>query len=402
MPRPRKAPLFELEGQWIAQDPQSPYLHRFWTEPGTGRTRRESLGTTDLAEARRAFAKAVLIDGPKTPDTPLAAVLESYFQGRTDKLPSSSNARLAGKTLLGFFGQTSRVSAAVEAKQKAFAEWSVEQGHSLGYISRNLSVLSAAFGYGNIDSPKIYFGKDEIKQRWTLQTKAKAKRYIPTDDELAKLLSRDDLPAACFRWLVIACLTAARPEAAMEVTPRQRAKEFALLDLNSPGREQNKKYRATVREPKALKGWLDRWEQEMRVAAAKRQRISVNDVDIRAEQFVPYTSIDSVQTALDRARGENRKGPPISAYSIRHKVATVLKKDRVPKDVIDMQLGHARPDDGYGVYSPDYLAPAAKAIEAWWKRLAKRATRELNSRHTPERAKSGVVIKLPKASRKAA
>jgi hypothetical protein len=203
MPRARARPLFELAGQWIATDPGSPFLCRFWTEPGTGRTRRASLGTKDLEAAKIIFAQAVLTHGPKTPDSPVAAVLEAYFIGRTDKLPSAKHARLAGKTLLQCWGETIRCSQLTEAKQRQFAEWSIQRAFA-AYISRNLSVLAAAVKYSRGACRSLTSAKSEIKERWSLQTKAPRRVFIPSDDELARFLSAE-IPEPLLRWTIISC-----------------------------------------------------------------------------------------------------------------------------------------------------------------------------------------------------
>jgi len=88
MPRKRARPLFELGGQWIAREPGSPFYHRFWTEPGTGRTRRASLRTEDLDAATKLLAEIVVKGSPKTQNAPLSAVLLDYFESRTDRLPA--------------------------------------------------------------------------------------------------------------------------------------------------------------------------------------------------------------------------------------------------------------------------------------------------------------------------
>src|SRR5215469_7201345 len=240
MSRPRKNALFELGGHWIAKEPGIANYYRYWTEPGTGTTRRASLGTADFESAKIAFAQAVLVSGEKTSNSPLSAVLEDYFQERTDKLPSKKHARLAGKTLLRCWGTTIRVNQITDAKQKQFAEWSVAQNHSLSYISRNLSVLAAACAYAKLPT-KIFFGKEQIKKRWTLQTKAKRVVHIPTDKQMAQFFALKLTPDF-FRWAAISCLTVARPEAALDLAPAQRIGDVGLIDLNPPGRVQTSKY----------------------------------------------------------------------------------------------------------------------------------------------------------------
>jgi hypothetical protein len=65
--------------------------------------------------------------------------------------------------------------------------------------------------------------------------------------------------------------------------------------------------------------------------------------------------------------------PTFIAYSIRHKLATVLRRYAVPEDQIAMQLGHKRPalrtTGLYGEYEPSYLKAAADALDAFMIRL---------------------------------
>jgi integrase len=278
--------------------------------------------------------------------------------------------------MLAFWGDTVRVRAITEAKQKEFAQSAIAKGNSLSYVSRNLSVLAAALAHAGIDH-KIIFGKRQMMDRWALQPKAARRVFIPTDDDMGRLLA---LPVVedFWRWEIISLLTGARPEAALGLTPAQRERDSGLLHLNPPGRTQTKKYRPSIREPKALAAWLDIWELQMRAAKRKRLQIPENEpVDVSADPYCGYASLESVQTAIERLRGKNThktvKLPHLSAYSFRHKVATVLRKARLSEDEIGTQLGHrreaARTTAGYGEWNPDYLARAAAALNAWLVRL---------------------------------
>jgi integrase len=379
MPRRRARPLFELGGQWIARDPGSPFLHRFWTEPGTGRTRRASLRTEDLKTAERLLAEIVVKGAPKTVNAPLSAVLLDYFENRTDKLPSKKPARAAGRQLLAFWGETVRVAAITEAKQKEFAEKSIAKGNSLSYISRNLSVLAAAFAHAQIHQ-KVIFGQAAMRDRWALRPKATGRVFVPSDDDLAKFL---ELPVVedFWRWEIMSLLTGARPEAVLQLTPGQREREVGLVALNPADRVQNKKFRATVREPKALTTWLDRWEEEMRAAKRKSQCLGEGEyVDISGDPYCGYASMESVQSAIEGYRGGKNSNtntkvalPRLSAKSFRHKVTTVLRKARLSEDEIGIQLGHrreaTRTTAGYGEWDPDYLTAVADALDAWFLQL---------------------------------
>ena len=165
-------------------------------------------------------------------------MLLNYFENRTDKLPSKKPARHAGRLMLACWGDTIRVSAITEAKQKEFAEAAITKGNSLSYISRNLSVLASALAYAGIGQ-KVIFSKGQMVERWTLRPKAPRRTFIPSDDEIAKLMA---LPVVedFWRWLIVSLLTGGRPEAVLELTPAQRVPEAGLLDLNPPGRRQNR------------------------------------------------------------------------------------------------------------------------------------------------------------------
>jgi integrase len=212
-------------------------------------------------------------------------------------------------------------------------------------------------------------------ERWALQPRAPRRVFIPSDDEVAKLLALP-LVEDFWRWLIISLLTGGRPEAVLELTPAQRARDAGLLDLNPSGRRQNKKYRPIVREPKALTAWLDYWETEMLAARRKREPGSL-DVDISSDSYCAYASVESVQTAIERLRSKNTqkvvKLPRLSAYSFRHKIATVLRKARLSEDEIGVQLGHrreaARTTAGYGEWDSRYLKGVAGALDAWFVQL---------------------------------
>ena len=70
------------------------------------------------------------------------------------------------------------------------------------------------------------------------------------------------------------------------------------------------------------------------------------------------------------------KLPRLSAYSFRHKVATVLRKARLSEDEIGMQLGHrregARTTAGYGEWDPAYLKGVADALDTWFVQLGRK------------------------------
>ena len=99
-----------------------------------------------------------------------------------------------------------------------------------------------------------------------------------------------------------------------------------------------------------------------------------------------------VKTALQKLRERDSVNLPlISTYSFRHKVTTVLRQSRASEDQVSQMLGHRRVNlrttGGYGEWSPDYLADAAGAIDAWFLRVQKHCARDLFSHGIPTSAR---------------
>lgn len=373
MPRPRARNLFELGGQWIAAEPGRRGFYRFWTDAGTGRTRRASLGTTDFERAKEKLAEIVVRGAPRRADDYLSVVLESYFEDRTDGKPSEKQTRSNGKTLLLGLGAEVRVPDLTDAKQKEFAQWCLTQGWRLSHVARCLGVAATAIRHAGIPAPRIVINDNVMREKWNLIDPAPLRRFIPTDEQLGRALSAD-MPEKLFRFIILQMATAGRPQTAVDVEPGMRVREAKLLHLNPPDRRQNKKFRATVREGKVLRGWLDKWEKA--------------GLDAYGGHYCGYDTIEGVKTALQALRV--RKGvnlPRLSTYSFRHKVTSVLRAAGVPEDQVSIMLGHRRANlrttAGYGEWAPGYLAEAAAAIDAWFARVQKHCSRALYSHGIP-------------------
>jgi hypothetical protein len=159
--------------------------------------------------------------------------------------------------------------------------------------------------------------------------------------------------------------TLGRPMAVAQLSPAQRDREHGLISLNPEGRRQNKKFRPTLREPKAMTKWLNQWERK------------TDGLPMTSDQhYCTYTSRSSIHTALRRACVQDKATlPKMALYSLRHRGTTVLRTAKVPKEKIDYQLGHvqqgARTTQGYGQYERVYLTEAAAALDAWIARVMK-------------------------------
>lgn len=355
MPRPRLNPLFEIGEYWVGRDYNSPLLYRYWWDKEKSRTRRATLGTADLEEAKLRLADLVINTAPVTQESRLSTVFERYCDEHGDKTETGSTARIAYRLFKECWGVQMPVSDVSEARQKEFAQWCAsERGFALGTISRHLEILRAALRYSDL-STKVYTNKSTIRDKWRVKTKPPRKVYIPTDAELKRLWNTD-MPENLRRWILISMGTGGRPAAALDLSPASRRREAGLLDLLPADRVQNKKYRPVVKVPPILARAMDRWEKEgpPNVGGA----------------FVGYTDYHGVKQALERVCAPEKANiPNLTTYSFRHKVATVLRLAKVPSEQISAQLGHRRPEDritaSYGSYDPDYLKESAAALEAW-------------------------------------
>lgn len=356
MPRPRARSVFDIGGYWLATIPKRKGYYAFWTDARDGGTCRRSLGTEDIEQAKLKLAEMALKGSPATVNTPLSIVLENYFVEHTDNLPSAKAARHAGRLMLQEWGIGVKVNDLGEQRQKDFAVASAAHGHSLGYISRNMTVLSAACRKAGL-SLKVYTSESYMRDVWKIKAKPPRKVFIPSDHQLAKIL-RAPMTEDLSRWLLISMATACRPEAAVDLAPGARLRDAQAINLNPEGRQQTKKFRPVLRCPRVLTSAMGRWEKE--------------GLDVHGGKYCGYASVDSVDSALERVckpLGLER----MAVYSIRHKCTTVMRAAGVPREQIDRQLGHvgagARTTDDYGEYSPDFQKAATAALEAWIRRL---------------------------------
>lgn len=374
MSKRRKAKLFELGDQWIDVEDKRPGFYRYWFDARAGRVRRQGLKSQDLEAAKLELARIIVAGGPKTHDSYLSTVLDTYFSDVTDSKPSKEPASRAGAVILQFFEiergddvpRVADLDADTQAELIAWCARDPDLEHAVKTISRNMSVLSAAVRHAGIkDLPIIYSPAKVVDalEKKKAPVRESQRRFLPTDAELARFLSHAG-DGRLFRTCIVMLNTCCRPEAALDLMPAQINDEVGLIELNPEGRRQTKKFRPIVRRTENLKGWLEFWK-------------------VPAEELiVGYADVDSLQSAITRARVEDEANlPALVAYSLRHKMTSVLRRSGVPEDQIAVQLGHQRPNVRttglYGEFAPDYLSAAHAAIDAFFVRLQRLTNRPL-------------------------
>jgi integrase len=161
------------------------------------------------------------------------------------------------------------------------------------------------------------------------------------------------------RWMII--LTGGRPQTAVDLEPSQFNRDAGVVDLNPVERTQNKKHHAKVKAGRALRFLLTRWEKA--------------GLGQFGDRYCGYETMEGAKSGVQRLAAET--GIPISTYSWRQKVTTILRRVRVPEDQVSELLGHKRPNlrttAGYGDWDPDYQREAAAALDSWFWRILKLA-----------------------------
>ena len=299
MPKRRKEPLFELGGFWIAQERGSDTFYRYWYSGVSQRVSRKSLGTADFEEAKTQLARYVITRPPEDGLSPknalVTAILTHYWQTHSDATPSAAQARRAGELLVEWIVDARNKPAANAADfsipwQHEFIKWlSEKKNHAVGTISREMSIIAAAFNHAvkriviDDDNLKrevqllkyavpVIYKQDEIS-RLTSKPVSEPREWTPRFEELAMFIDTigkrtaggtwDKNSENLFRYVVCALNTWARPEAILQLhVPTQVDFEAGILRLNPPQRKQTKKVRPKIPLTDNLAAWLKDWGTE--------------------------------------------------------------------------------------------------------------------------------------------
>jgi integrase len=145
------------------------------------------------------------------------------------------------------------------------------------------------------------------------------------------------------------------------------------INLNPPGRTQTKKRRPVLPMPKWLRPWIE----------------TAHDGPLVAFRGKPVKKIaGAIQTQRDGAGF----GPGVTAYTIRHSIATELAARGVPELETATILGHRmvsnRTTGRYLHEAPEHLARARKALDAIAKEIGRAATRPMK----PDNVRANCVL----------
>ena len=348
----------QIGNYWLSKKPgrtgRAHAWYRTWYDKTSRQTCRVSLGTADFQEASLTLANWVVEndkgDIHTRPDEVLIEnVLLNYWLQHAQKLPSASTA-WNGLAYWYEFWAARTVSDISPQEQRRFRMWLGEKGLNAGGIDRVL-----ADGRAALNRAVKWEELSKAPHIFQIQTAEDKRSRDPMGRPIVPMEMARLFDAAKSRhilaYLVIACNTLARPSAVLELRGAQFDEVHRRIDLNPPGRRQNKKFRPILPVAPTLLPWL-------KVITEPTQRYV-------AYERAPIKSIKRVWQLLCE---EAALDGGVTPYSIRHGMAREMRKRKVPGDQISIFLGHLPKESDattsiYAPYNPEYCSDALAAIE---------------------------------------
>ncbi|MEN2980906.1 tyrosine-type recombinase/integrase [Tistrella bauzanensis] len=402
-----------------------------WWDRASGASHRRSLGLTDLIEARLAAAQYVMADlrtshyehrerrdalrdlsaivlgdalnaaedqaavdtlrqdvaqmiaaqrRPSHGDPRDLSVIEAlvpYLEQHTDGLPSGPVARISARHLRDVIGIEATVADLTPARQREIIMALARRGHAPGYISRTMSVLSAAIGHARRDgvimaAPLITLSRDRIAAIIGAPDEHTHRRLDIADlAAMVSALGDTRRSAHLHRYVILALNTLGRPDAVCDLTRAQIDHEMRVIDLNPAGRRQTKKRRPVVPMTATLAAWLTAWDAEDQdhslPLVCHRGRPVANP-----KRGIRSTAIRARLMAADDWSPERSVVP----YTLRRSMARLLRTRGVPLDDLAALLGHKSRAHGtteiYADVEPAQMHRARTAIDGIMAEIAAR------------------------------
>lgn len=362
----------QIGNYWLSRRSGSNQWCRTWFDADARQTRRASLGTADFEQAQLELARWIVEnERPKDQrpsEVPLAAVLTRYYQGHAQHIRSAEAARFALKKWSDHFGEAT-VSEITEDAQRAFVRALRESGCSAGYIGRILNVgkaaVNRAYKRGEIRSVPFIITGSKGRERQRLLTLQESAALFNAAEEDHTLM-----------YLMLAFCTLQRPEAILQLTRFQVDLDHRLIHFNPPGREQTKKRRPSVPISNSLFPWLQNHPYEY-----MRTKGETVVKRIKTEHPVSWRGkpVKSIRKAFQRTRERAGLDSRVVPYTVRHTMATELRKRGVGAWDVSGLLGHKSEGmtERYAKYAPDYRDTAIRAIDEFFAELQPLVNRQL-------------------------
>ncbi len=359
MPNPRKQREGSIGGYWLTCRPNSPVWCRTWFDPATRQTCRASLGTEDLEHAKLKLAEWVVLHAKRerqeTRDVLLADVFVRYMHQHGKDTRGSGVQRRNLFLILDVLPEGVTVAEFTMERQAEAVRALRAKRYGAATIKRAMGIAKAAVNHawksGELDRAIPFASLPDGPNRERVLSVA----------ELARLWDAE-MPEHVRMYLVLLLGTAGRPEAVLELTRFQCDPDRGTINLNPPGRPQTKKRRPILPMADFLRPWIE--------AAPAGPLVAFRGRPVR------YLS-----HAFQNLRDDAGFGRDVTAYTIRHTVATEMRARGVPELEIAGFLGHDMPNvrttGRYTHVAPDHLAKARAALEDLANDIARAATRAM-------------------------
>jgi integrase len=367
----------QIGDYWLSRRPNSPVWCRTWFDPATRQTCRASLGTIDLAAAGIELARWVTTNvgtnRAAPADITIARVFARYHERHGRHTIGGDAQRVSLAMILKGMPEGMSVGEFTLDMQNQLVRELVAKGYAQGTIKRGMGAAKAAINWawnnGELERPVPFLKLPEGAGR----------ERVLTIEEMAVLWDAD-MPAHLRAFVAFAIGTAARPQAILQLTRFRCDLTRGTINLNPQGREQTKKRRPTI----PMARWLRPW-----VEAADGPIVSFRG-----------RAVHKVFGAFQTLRESAGFGPDVTAYTIRHSIATELAARGVPEIEIAIIMGHSMPSmrttGRYVHVAPERLASARKALDEIAIEIERVAARPI-SPETSVRA-SSVLLPKPRVS----
>jgi len=343
--------LYRIGEYGIAGRGGSDKLYRYWYDEERKVTRRASLGTSSLEEAKdRLTTWFIAENSPEKSDLEdvlLSEILLRYYEKHARKLESHEASRLNLTHWLKFFGPDATLQDATKPHRiDAFVAHLAEGGRSASYINRILtdgrSAINRAWKKGEIAQAPFIAAIEEGD--------AEPKGRPLEMDELRLFFHTAETEH--LRRFILWCVgTAARPSAVLELHSSMINLEKGVIDLNPQGRKQTKKIRPAVKLPKQL----------------APEVVDGFQIVFRGKR------VASIKNAWRKHRARCNLDDKVNPHSLRHTIARHLRASGVPAWEVSAQLGHKKKERSiteiYAPMDPTYLRQSVEAIEEFLEEL---------------------------------
>lgn len=277
------------------------------------------------------------------------ALLVRYYEKHA-QFVASADSQKASLAQWQSFWEGRTISEITPDEQEKFRKFLGEGRLKSSSIDRALSAGRAALNFAvkrqELDvAPHIFMTETDEERR------SREPMGRPISPQEMALLFQAAPNRHYFTYMLLAVTTLARPEAILDLQRRQYDAEHKRINLNPPGRVQNKKFRPIVPVAPTLRPWLDHeTEPGAYIVSSDSKR---------------FGNISHAFASMRAAAGLDND---VSAYSFRHGMSREMRKRRVGLDEIGLFLGH-RPSNSsattsiYAPMEPEYCTRAIAVIE---------------------------------------